>query len=239
MKMMQIFIRNMKLKTILNEVTSTSKLEYFFKECMQKYFPEYYSDIQEWGIPKFSITSMPTKAGLFVYQPRTGHIVNPVLKINKDFVDDDKFLRPVVFHETIHYVQANIVARRIKPYLDGKWRVVHDAYFIEKMNKINAVEGNDYVTPTHNVSTHGQPPSKDTIHIYGYFHGSRPVYMWTVKPSEKLEKYMSTKDKPFYFSTNDSWFKTPPQQFRDSAKTLKLGIVDDPDKIVLVNKNLK
>jgi hypothetical protein len=228
----------MKLKKLLVETLSKNEVEKLFLLCIKKYFSEYYSEINEWGIPKFTLVDMPSKAGLFVYIPRKGSIANPVLKINKDF-NTESFYKPVIYHETIHYIQANLVARNLPPYESGKWKDPHDAYFHKMAEKINSIEGENFITATHDVNKHGSPTMNTPIYVYGFFYGSKPGFVWSKEPSDKLNDYILQRDKPFKFETQDFWYKNSQLKVNPTTtKSLKFGIISDPDRIEFIKTKL-
>lgn len=233
----------MKLKQILNEIdkkTGIAEISKFFHECINKYFPEYKKFVgTDWDIPKFTIKSLQRNAGQFNYIPVRGKIGNPILIINTDFASSE-FSRPITFHETIHYIQANLTARKLTPYESGKWKDAHDSYFIEKMNLINSKEGVNYVTKTENAEK--LQVSANDFWVYGFITlKNEYAYMWSIKENDVMKNWINNVaqqkyPKTFIFKTNDYYFKTPQNRF--SGTKLKFGVVDKPEKEQLINDKL-
>lgn len=122
--------------------TSKSQMKQWFIQCISKYFPQHKPDVgNDWEMPTFLIKTDKKRAGWFQCSFKGDIVVNPVITVNPDFVHST--MRNIVFHETIHYVQANV-------YGYTKYRLAqnggHDSFFIEMMNKINSGEGQGFVT---------------------------------------------------------------------------------------------
>lgn len=223
---------------------SKVQMEAHFIACMKKYFPEYYHLISQWGKPKFSIRDMPSKAGLFSYKFVNNSVTDQVIHINKDFMEEP-FLKSVMFHETIHYVQANLVARKLSPYVSGKWSTDgHDKYFFDMVSKMNSVEGDNFVSRNHDASQ-TNPALKDSIYIYGFVDSRYYAYVWSNKPLQNIQNFLEKQSRIyrykgiFNFTTNDLWYKSPTTKVTDKTTKFKFGIITDADKIEYIKSIMK
>lgn len=231
-------------KTMLLE-NSKVQMEAHFIACMKKYFPEYYPLINQWGKPKFSIRDMPSKAGLFSYKFTANSVSDQVIHMNKDLMEEP-FLKSIMFHETIHYVQVNLVARKIAPYISGKWPGDgHDKYFFEMVSKMNSIEGENFVSKTHDMIHNAPKALGDSINVYGFYDGRYYAYVWSSKPSQHMQDALNKLNSRnnykaiFNFKTDDPWYKTPPQKITDKTTKFKFGIVDDATKIEYIKSIIK
>jgi len=220
-----------------------SLTEKYFNECMSRYFQEYKSSMEEWGIPVFKVRSGTATAGLFSYIPAKGRLMNQAMTMNPDIAaNGDDMLRRVVFHETIHYVQTNLSIRRLPPYQDGKSTDDHDKYFTDMMGKINSGEGQDYVTVKQD-ATNIKVSSKE-IYVYGIETNSGDfATVWSPTESEAVKSWLTTTGKAkhknvFWFTTNDYYFKEAGSKIK-SGGSMRFAGVDKPDKIEFVKKYLK
>ena len=236
----------MKLRKLIESLLTEADLnaikkntEQYFNQCMAKYFSEYRGKMSEWGIPTFKVRSGTQNAGLFSYVPNIGKLSNQSITMNPDIAANGELLRRVAFHETIHYVQTNLSVRRLPPYEDGKRTSVHDAYFIEMMNKINSGEGSNYVTVKQD-AVEILVASKE-FYVYGIEDDkgrfatvwspteNSTMYNWLIRTGK--EKYENI----FQFKTDDYYFKTSLSKF--TRGSIKFALVENADKIELCKKN--
>ena len=135
----------MKLRNIIEASkydVSKIQMKQWFIQCITKYFFFYLSDLgNDWEMPTFLIKTHKSRAGWFQCSFKGDIVVNPVITVNPNFVHSTA--RNIVFHETIHYVQANTFGNRKYSMMANGG---HDSFFIEMMNKINSGEGQGFVT---------------------------------------------------------------------------------------------
>jgi len=236
MKLLEIY------KSILTEADLNAikkNTEQYFNQCMAKYFSEYRGKMSEWGIPTFKVRSGTQNAGLFSYVPNIGKLSNQSITMNPDIAVNGELLRQVAFHETIHYVQTNLSVRRLSPYEDGKRTSIHDAYFIEMMNKINSGEGSNYVTVKQDAAEI-LVASKE-FYVYGFEDDNgRVATVWSPTENSKLHNWLMHTGKEkykniFQFKTDDYYFKTSSSKLKGG--TMKFTVVEKADKIELCKKN--
>lgn len=241
MKLMNIF------ESLLVE-TNASLIEKYFNECISRHFPEYRKYVgSDWPIPKFRLRSGTKNAGVFSFIPTGKTPLNQTLTINTDFAGE-KFLRSIVFHETIHYVQANLSGMKLPPYDANRYKVDHDAYFMDMMRKINSVEGENYITIKQDA---GQlDVASKPFFVYGFVtHKNQYAYAWSTIPVQEMSKWLKNvaieKYKSiFEFETSDYYFKTGKQKFTKSSFSfnspdVKFGVVDKPEKEQYINQFIK
>lgn len=231
----------MTLRQVLNEIDSgkiVSEIERHFKECITKHFSQFKKYVgSEWPIPKFVLRQGTTNAGEFSYIPTNSTPQNQKLTINPDFAVEP-FLKQIVFHETIHYVQANLRGSRISPYDIGPYKLAHDQYFMSKMADINSIEGSNFITVKQDARQ--LETAHKEFHVYGIETKSGQfATIWSPKAQPQLEKWLkdnaSRYNNTFYFVTTDYYFKTKNTQFKGAS--LKWGVVEDPAKIEKMRPN--
>lgn len=233
----------MKLRQILNELdrkATTSLISKYFHECMNKFFSEYKK--YDWEIPTFKLRAGTSRAGEFSYIPTKSKPMQPTLTINPDFAGDD-FLRSIVFHETIHFVQANLSGMKLEPYDQIRYERQddHDKFFHKMMNEMNSKEGSDYITVKQDATKLSTAYKKFFVYGFesneGYF-----GYVWSPTENSKVENWLNTAGKQKYknifkFETDDYWFKTKKSQIKGNS--LNFGVIEDSSKIELVKKHFK
>lgn len=223
----------MKLKEALFEGKNDAAkllMKKYFRECSKKHFPELHGKFPE---PTFEVKAHAW-AGWF---KATGNVMG----ISTDLAaqTDDFNVKSTVYHETIHYYQFHT-------YTPRQWAQAanggHDAFFHEKMQAINAVEGSGFINIKHEQDKISK--SATEINVYGFVDNQdNYAFMWTPQPSEKLENWLQTSAKPrfkhtFSFKTDDFYFKSAPNRYKGGS-SLKFGVVEKPDKIEFVKKFLK
>lgn len=166
-----------KLRDIMSEgkyAASEADMKKWFDECMRKYFPQYVSKItrpfrtipktgiaeqyidpdwkDNWVYPDLQVKSLKGRGSTGICQTsrikRNGQIVMPIIAVSPEYIKTDG--RSIVFHETIHYVQAYTYTPIEHKYMSNGG---HDSFFKEMMNKMNAVEGENYITIEYDQTT--------------------------------------------------------------------------------------
>lgn len=231
----------MKLRQLLNEIdrkATTALISKYFYECLNKYFSEYKK--YDWEVPNFKLRAGTRNAGEFSYIPTKSKPMEPTLTINPDFAIDD-FLRPIVFHETIHFVQANLSGMKLEPYNEIRYekRDHHDSFFKKMMNEMNSKEGSDYITITQDATK--LTNAHKSFFVYGFENNlGQFAYVWSPKENAGIDNWLNAVGKQkhkniFKFETNDYYFKTKNSQAKPA--TLRFGIIEEPSKIEMVKKH--
>lgn len=223
----------MKLKNIILEAkhdATKSDMNKWFLECMRKYFPEYSKEVGvDWPFPIFEIKTDKTRAGWYKCKFRGNQVVDPIIGLNTIFVSHTG--RNVTFHETIHYVQSNIFTYRQYNQMANKG---HDSFFIQSMNKINSVEGKDYITVQQDTAALDAISGNKEFWVYGikthrgefafaYSATERPNVETHLKKQLKINSYKS-----IYV------FKSDKFKYRLGSVTktsIKFGVPNDQDNI--------
>ncbi len=186
----------MKIKKLLFEKKhdiTKNQMQKWFNECMRKFFNQYIDE--GWSSPSFEVKTDKNRAGWYKCSFKGNEVINPIIGLNSDFIEHTA--RNIIFHETIHYVQSNVYTYHQYKYASNSG---HDAFFIEYMNKINAVEGKDFVTVKQDTKDLDTVSGGKNFWVYAIkTHGNefgfaysiteRPNVLDYLKKQKKLNKY--------------------------------------------------
>lgn len=218
----------MKITKLLNEISYSSikeQMKQFFIDCSKKYFSDLYG---KFPMPKFTSKQHTKRAGWFSSDTNE---IGCIPELGDE-------LKSIMYHETIHYYQFHTYSK-----IDW-WQVKnggHDDFFLLKMKEINNTEGSNLV----NVYQDFNKILKTTkpIYVYGIVTSQGDyAYVWTPTPNSKIENWLTNVAKPkykgiFMFTTDDFYFKTTQQRY--SGKGMKLGIVNNPEKIKYIQSQME
>ena len=180
----------MKLRKLLNEGkydVSKQNMKIWFEECIKKYFSEYKDRIgTEFFYPTFEIKTDQKRAGWFKSSFIGDKPITPVIGLNPDFIEHTA--KNIVFHETIHYIQANTYGyTKYKLASNGG----HDSFFIEKMNKINSIEGKDFITIKQETQSLANKSTSKTFWVYGILtHDGTFAFAHSSKTNDNIEQHL-------------------------------------------------
>lgn len=223
----------MKLKWLLLEKkhdVTKNQMKLWFNECMRKFFNKHYDKIgNEWPMPVFEVKSNKTRAGWYMCSFKGDAVVNPVIGLNPDFLDHAA--KNIIFHETIHYVQSNEYSYYQFSQASNKG---HDTFFTEYMNKINAVEGADFVTVKQDTANLDVVSGGKEFWVYGikthknefgfaYSATERPNVVEHLKKQKSINKYKQI----YAFKSNKFKYK-----IGSITKTgIKFGVPNEQENI--------
>lgn len=236
----------MKLIPILEAATKSDIQKYFF-ECLNKYFPEYSKKTSEWGIPKFSLRSGITEGGYYSHASfwGRGYVTDQQITVNKDLSNNESIFRSVVFHETIHYVQVNLVARKLHPYTNEKPLDYHDNFFMQMLKKINSVEGNNYIKVSEQIDDLADLKTVKPFFVYGIITKSNQyAYVWTVSSQPDLDdffKRLITQNKyksVFKIEVDLFWFKVAKFKYKKGS-SIKFAVIEKDEILMYVKDRIQ
>jgi len=144
-----------KLINIINEEynkrQTLGEMENYFNECIKMFYSEYKSQINDGTFlyPKFAIERLPgNQIGLCSYSwnNRTKEIIGDItIHLHTDYATNE-MVKSVIFHETIHFIQANLKNHKLEPYPFGTDKSnAHDSFFFSECSRMNVVLGTDFI----------------------------------------------------------------------------------------------
>jgi len=167
-------------KTVLAKAAANLASE--ARDLLKKYF----SDLGDFPVPKIEIVNNPSSKwlGRCIYNNRDRG--NTKVQIQRTILADEKSRRRILAHELVHHVDflLNWSDKDLKSYRhDG-----HGTFFQERAAKINAIEGENFVSKT---SDEEIIQSTDKDYLLLIIPRERGLaFQWTFRPSSKQKEFI-------------------------------------------------
>jgi len=223
-----------------SKAQSVQQMREWFYECMEKYFPEYKAKIgSELQEPKFQVKSIKSVGLYSSIKYRDGTVKDPTIILNPNFFEIKG--RSTTFHETIHYIQSyhyNYYEFNASIRHTG----AHDDFFKDWMNKMNAVEGPDYIVIASDREMFKNVKTVRKFWVYAYLTADGDLNVTHTKRfNPKMEAWIlrmkskSNVAKVYMFETDEYKY----QLGKTVSGTVWVGKLSNPDLDALAKYELK